>query len=177
MDPVIITWLWLVAGLLLIGGEVVLPGLVSIFLGIAAVLVAGLRFLGLVESLPASLGLWMVSSVALVLVFRNLAKKWLPNETSRENIDERTENYGKIVDVLADIDEESSEGRIRFQGTEWAARSVEGTLKKGDKARIVYNENLLWIVEAVEEVKELEADGREAVTVPAHRGESSTSGS
>ena len=64
--------------------EMVVPGMVIGFLGFASVLVAGARALGLVESLGASVGLWAVTSMGLVLSLRNVAKKYFPSEEKRD---------------------------------------------------------------------------------------------
>ncbi|HCF59376.1 MAG TPA: nodulation protein NfeD, partial [Myxococcales bacterium] len=51
MSPETITWIWLVGGVALMLAELIVPGAVVIFLGAAAVLIAGARGLGLIESL------------------------------------------------------------------------------------------------------------------------------
>lgn len=147
MSAEIITLIWLITGVSLIGAELVLPGLVSIFMGIAAVLVAGLRFVGLLDSMPASLITWMVLSVVSVLAFRKVAKKWLPSETTDENFDEDRDFLGRVVEVTDEISEHHKDGRIRFQGTSWTATCTDGVIKKGEKARIIYRDNLVWVVE------------------------------
>jgi membrane protein implicated in regulation of membrane protease activity len=55
----------------------------------------------------------------------------------------------QIVDVIEDINEDDNSGKIRFDGTSWRARSLDGTIKAGEKVRIRYRENITWIVEAV----------------------------
>ena len=74
MDTETITLIWLVAGILMMGSEILVPGMVIGFLGLASVIVAGIRSLGLVESLEASLGLWATISVALMKVCRTVPK-------------------------------------------------------------------------------------------------------
>ena len=49
MSPDTLTWIWLIGGFVLIGLELFLPGLISAFFGIAAILVALLRWTGLIS--------------------------------------------------------------------------------------------------------------------------------
>ena len=118
----------------MMASEIVLPGMVIGFLGLASVVVAGARALGLVESLGASLGLWASVSVGLVLGLRNVAQKYFPSEEETVNIDEDTSMYGKEVVVVSDCDDNSDYGRIRYQGTSWPAKSIEGPIPAGSRA-------------------------------------------
>jgi len=52
-----LAWIWLVFGLVLMGLELVIPGLVVVFLGAAALLVAGGLGLGLISG-------WVVALTA-----------------------------------------------------------------------------------------------------------------
>ena len=166
MSPEMITLIWLVAGLVLCGSELVVPGLITIFLGLGALGVALLRWLGLVESLPLSFLIWVVSSAGLILAMRKTAASWISKpETSTADIDERSAEFGQEVEVLSDVNENNAEGRIRFQGTSWPATTTEGTLKKGDTARIVYRENVSYVVEPIKEPKLLDGES-DAAKVP-----------
>jgi membrane protein implicated in regulation of membrane protease activity len=165
VDPEIVTWIWLAAGLLMMAVELMVPGLVLVFMGLAAVAVSILRFIGVVEGLPESFVLWMISSILLVATLRRAATKWFPSEKQRANVDdEERDAYGKEVTVLEEIGENHADGRIRYQGTSWPAISVKGTLPKGIRVRIVYRENLNWVVEPIdEELKALEPPREEKV--------------
>lgn len=152
MEPgTILTIVWLVAGLLLIGSEVFLPGLVAVFLGAAALIVAGARWIGLIEGLGASLVVWLVSSTALILGLRGAVRRLLPAETSREEIDEALTAYGTEVEVVKTVTEDGMDGRIRYQGTSWPAMSSDGTIEPGRRARLLYRdkEGIGWVVEPI----------------------------
>lgn len=143
-----ITVAFLVVGVLLVASELVNLSLVPVFLGVAALMVAGLRGLGIIESVPMSLLVWSMASVALALPLRPLARRYLKTgerkvDTSHEDTDAR----GEVVDVLEPVDDQSDNGRIRFQGTTWSARAVDGVVPRGAKARLVYKDKLVWIVE------------------------------
>ena len=144
------TWIWLVSGLALMAFELVAPGLVVIFMGMSAVLVAGLQWIGILESLPASLATWMGLSVALVAVLRRVIARYIPAEVRRDHGDDELLALGKEVEVITDCTSGNQEGRIRFQGTSWPARTIEGAVPAGKRARLLYRDNLSWIVEPIE---------------------------
>lgn len=154
----IVTWVWLAGGVALMLLELVIPGLVVVFMGAAAVLVGGLRWLGLLSDHVASVAAWMVLSVVLVLTLRRVLGRWVPSEVRRDHTDEELEALGKVVEVVADCDMHSADGRIRYQGTTWPARTAAGTAPAGSKVRLLFRENLHWIVEPVSAL-ENRADG------------------
>lgn len=141
---------WLVLGGVLILLEAVVPGLVIIFFGLSAVLVGLAAGLGLVSSLGAAVGLWALTSSALVLGVRSSMKRLSPGESERASTDEEVEAFGQRVLVVVAA-APNVEGRIRFQGTTWPARTVEEHLQVGSSARIVARDNLVWIVERDED--------------------------
>ena len=71
--------------------------------------------------------------------------------------------YGKEVDVVSDCDDKSDYGRIRYQGTSWPAKSIEGPIPAGSRAKLVYRDNVAWIIEAIEVVGQLEASHQNQV--------------
>ena len=143
------TLIWLGVGLTLMALELLVPGLVVIFMGMAAVLVAGLQWVGLLSSLPASLAAWMSLSVVLVAALRKVIGRWLPAEVRQNLIDEDVQAVDQLVPVIAACAPDHERGRIRFQGTSWPARTLEGTIASGARARLLYRDNLSWIVEPV----------------------------
>jgi len=151
MDPW--TIVFVVAGLLLIASELVFPSLVGAFLGLAALITAGLRGLGIVESLPVSLLVFAVTSLALVIPGRLLIQRLVPGRSERRkdevDVEHDRDAMGEHVVVVEDVSEDHDAGRIRFQGTTWQARSIHGDVKAGDRAQLVYREGPIWIVEPV----------------------------
>lgn len=140
-------WFWIVLGFALIVLELFIPGLVVIFLGAGALIVAFLQWIGLLESWPASISAWIGSSVLFLVFLRGLCKKFLPGEVSKGNVDEDDEAFGAVVDVMDTVRSDNAEGRIKFRGTTWSAKCIEGKIKAGEKAKIVYRDNMTWIVE------------------------------
>ena len=150
-----ITWIFLIAGALLIASEFVQLSLVSVFLGVSALVVGGLRALGVVESIPLSLLAWSLVSLGLTVPLRPLVRRLLPaGERKFDHAHEDKDAMGVVVDVEQAVDDASSNGRIRFQGTTWSATSTVGTLAKGQKAKILYRDKMVWVVEPLEQLGE-----------------------
>lgn len=175
MDPV--TLVFIVTGLALLLSEVKLPGAVAGFFGVAALLTAAVRGIGLVESIPVSLLVWGITTTALLVPLRPMVKKFVGRSevrNDRTDVDQDRDSMGEVVDVIEDVSDEHDQGRIRFQGTTWQARSTTGSIKKGDKANLVYRDGSLWIIEPVPVdpvARELfAASGQETVEQPAEQG-------
>ena len=146
MDAELLTWAFFLGGVLLMILETVLPGGVAFFLGVGGLLTGGLRLLGLVSDPVVSVLVWMFVSTGLTIALRPLAVRYLGGDFSLAMTDEDAEAMGQTVTVVEPVDEESK-GRIRFRGATWDARTTEGRLPKGAEARILYRDNLTWIVE------------------------------
>lgn len=150
MDYITLTWLFLLGGLVLMVLGLVLPGKPSMNLGLSAVLVAGLRTLGLSDSLFSSLLIWLATVVVLVIGSR-LLWTWWKTETHDVDISEAHLNaHGNIVRVLETVTDRTTDGRIQFQGTTWPARAQHGIIPAGGQAFIESSEKGVWIVRAVE---------------------------
>ncbi len=147
MSPETMTWLWLLAGILLVVSELFLPGLVAVFLGLGAMLVALLRWLGLIDSLAYSFTAWFVSSLALLVVVRSALQRFMPSETSFTPLEEDVDLFGAVAEVVETVSPDHKDGRISFQGTTWPATSDSAEIRPGAKVTILYRENLGWRVQ------------------------------
>ena len=150
----LVTLAFAIFGAVLLLSELFAPGLVALFLGVAALAVAGLRAVGLIESLAFSVFTWMGLSTGLTITLRNFVKKRLPAVSWKRLTDENVEALGQIVEVLEPITEEDGSGRIRYQGTTWPATSTHGVIPKGGRAKLVVRQNLSWLVEPLNELTE-----------------------
>lgn len=151
------TLAFLIGGVLLIASEFVVPSLLTVFLGVSALITAGLRGLGVLESVPLSFLAWSVVSLGLVIPLRPLAQRFGGKSVVKKDhtdVERDRDSMGEIVEVVDDVGDEH-EGRIRFQGTTWQAKTTSGTLKKGERAQLVYRQGSLWMVEAVTEGRDL----------------------
>ena len=143
-----ITIAFVVAGVLLIASEAVHLSLIPVFLGAAALIVAGARGLGLIDSVSYSLLMWSLTSVALALPLRPILKRSLGKGAHRfDRSDEDRDALGEVVEVAETTDDASANGRIRFRGTTWTARTTEGTLQKGARAKLFAKDGMTWVIE------------------------------
>ncbi|MFC1853986.1 NfeD family protein [candidate division CSSED10-310 bacterium] len=145
-----IPWIWLIGGILLMLLELLVPGLVVIFLGSSAIIVAVLLWLGFVQGTLTSFTVWVVLSLLQALFLRGLLKKYFPGEKSRLYLDEDDDAYGSLVEVIETVSADHQNGRIRLGGSTWSACCLEGEIPAGNKARIAYRDNLIWYVEPIE---------------------------
>src|SRR6056297_3348586 len=149
MDAEILTWIFLGGGLLLMLLEFAVPGGVAFFLGFSGLVVGFLRFFDILTSAGGSVAAWLLLSVGLTIAIRPFIKKYLKPESYFKYADEDYEAMDQIVEVIEEINEDNNSGRIRLDGTSWKAKSLEGTIKAGEKVRIQYRENTTWIVESL----------------------------
>lgn len=149
MDGEIITWTFLIGGIVLMLLEALIPGGVTFILGFSGLAVGILRYLGFLEDPFTATFAWLLSSMALTILIRPFIKKYFPGETFFKFADEDYEAMDQVVEAVEPINEFDNNGRIRFQGITWQARSMEGKIPAGTKVRIKYRENTTWIVEPV----------------------------
>ncbi len=154
MDSELLTWIFLAGGILLMLIETVLPGGVSFFLGVSGVLVGTLRYFGLLMEPTVATLAWLFTSIGLIVLMRPLMMKYWGGESSFKLADEDFEAIDEIVEVVEPVNSIDNEGRIRYQGISWQARTLEGKLEEGQKARIKFRDNVTWIVEPLDELEE-----------------------
>jgi membrane protein implicated in regulation of membrane protease activity len=143
-----VTIAFLVGGLLLIASEVAYTSLVQVFLGAAALMVGGLRALGIIDSVTASFLAWAFLSLGMALPLRPVVKRLFKTSTAVfDPSHEDQDAVGAIVEVIEPVDEDTQNGRIKLHGTTWAAQSIGGVLPKGTKAKLVGKKKLVWFVE------------------------------
>ncbi len=147
MDSEILTWFFLIGGILLMLLEAILPGGIAFLLGLSGIGVGILRYFGfLADPFTATLT-WLLTSTALTIAIRPLINKFFKGETSYKLADEDYEAMDQIVEVVEPINDMDNSGRIRFQGITWQARTLEGEIPAGVQVRIKYRDNTTWIVE------------------------------
>lgn len=141
---------WILSGIILIFFEFILPGMVSVFLGGAAIIVGFMIHFHLVHGAVQSFGVWFGLSIFLILSVRQVAAKFFLSDSEYKYTEEDVAAIGQIVEVSDTIHSADSQGRIRFQGTDWPARTLQGTIRKGARAVIKYRDNISWVVEVVD---------------------------
>lgn len=132
--------------------ETLLPGGVAFLLGISGIGVGALRYFGFLEDPFTATLVWLLTSTVLTIAIRPFINKYFKGESYSKLADEDFEAMDQIVEATEPINEFNNEGRIRFQGISWQARSLEGEIPAGVKVRIKYRDNTTWIVEPVDEI-------------------------
>lgn len=154
MDAETLTTIFFVGGIILMIIETLIPGGVSFFLGVSGLFVGALRWFGILDDPATSIITWLFTSVALILAMRPVIMKYWGGESSYKLANEDVEAMDQVVDVVEAVNPNDNSGRIRFQGISWQARTLEGEIPAGTKAKIRYRDNVTWIVEPVDELEE-----------------------
>jgi inner membrane protein len=150
MDGETLTWVFIAGGIILMILEAILPGGVAFFLGISGLGVGILRYLGFLSDPFVATFTWLFSSVALTIAIRPFIRKYFKGERSYKFADEDFEAIDQIVDVVETVSDSDNKGRIRFQGISWQARTIDGEIPAGNRAKISYRDNTTWIVEPLD---------------------------
>ena len=154
MDSETLTLIFMIGGVVLMILETLIPGGVSFFLGFSGILVGALRYFGILVEPGSSIITWLGTSIGLILLFRPVLMKYWGGESFFKLADEDLEAMDQIVEVVEPVNSEDNSGRVRYQGISWQARTMEGTLKPGSKAKIKYRDNVTWVIEPVDELED-----------------------
>ncbi|MBC8452445.1 MAG: NfeD family protein [Spirochaetes bacterium] len=134
-------FLWLIAAVILLILEFVIPGVLVVFFSFGAFVLMLITWI--LPNIPLNIQLiifLIVSVLSLVLLRRKLKKVFHGRKSGSVKEDETDEIVGKTVTVTVDITPKSS-GRISLNGTEWSAESAE-ECKKGERVIITGRESL-----------------------------------
>ena len=142
-------WLWLYAGALLMLAELLAPGFVIFFFGLAAATVGLLMsFLpdGLQPCLTIQLALFSALSILYLVTLRRYATKTFVGDSAvSKNLED--EYAGRVAKVTEAI-KPGCPGRVMMGDSEWTAASTE-ELEPGAEVRVVARENLTVTVERI----------------------------
>ena len=121
------TTVWFVLGLILALSEFAVPGVILIFFGVGAWIVAASTYLGLTGSFESQVLLFSISSIAILIFLRKWIKGKYYGHVSdvqdlTQNLDEFT---GKSVVVIKDVIPGKPGGTVEFKGSTWSAVSDE----------------------------------------------------
>jgi membrane protein implicated in regulation of membrane protease activity len=140
------SWVWLVAGLVLLVVEVLTPGtfFVVVF-AVGAFIAGGVAALLDGESLWLQLLVFSVASLGSMALLRQRLVRWLSRGPEGRAIDSLV---GEIA-VLADDLAPGTIGKAELRGTAWAARNVDTrSLGKGERCRVERVDGLTLAVRA-----------------------------
>lgn len=141
-------WIWMGAGALLFALEIVVPGAILSFLGLAALTVGALVKFDIIDGWLTATTTWFILSIAYILVLRSFVLRWMPSDFRVQNTDEDKDDLGSIVEVVERV-AAAKKGRIRFRDTTWSAYSEEGTFEPGDKAVICGRRGNSYVVKKI----------------------------
>jgi inner membrane protein len=138
--------IWWVIGIVLVLLEFLLPGLVVVFLGLGAFLVAILLHFGVIAGVLQEFLVWFLASIFFLVTLRFMVILYYPSDTKKKDVNEDHEVIGSTATLIEDITN-LHKGRIKHSGSTWPVKSANGEeLKTGEKVEIVGRDNLTWIV-------------------------------
>ncbi len=143
MNPLI---LWFVAGLILILSEFMLPGVILVFFGAGAWIVALCVWLGLTPGTGSQLIVFAVTSVLLLLLLRRRFRAGFLGKVREDGLtgDNIDDEVGGVVIVLEDMIP-NVKGHVEYKGATWQALSPTA-LAKGDRAVITAHQGITLII-------------------------------
>lgn len=137
------TWNWLILGLVLIGVEVLAPGVFMLWLGIAALLVGLLSFV-IDMHWQMQILLFAIFTAAAVPIWRSLARRG-KGETSNPFLNRRTDALvGRVFTLEKPIQDGS--GTVRIDDTIWRVTGPDAPA--GSRIRIVKADGAMLTVAA-----------------------------
>lgn len=143
------SWIaWLIFSAVLMALEIILPGGIVVFLGIAGLIVSLGVYTQLIDSLPVALITWFISSLFLIIFLRSFFMKYFEGDSSVDGVDEDEDLIGSVASVTEDI-KPHSEGRIRFRDSTWTARSDQ-SISSGTDVRIIGRDGIVLLVQKIE---------------------------
>ncbi len=141
--------IWLCVSLLLCLAELVLPGQVSLGLGLSGLLVSLLLWAGIASTWPVAALATLVLSIPIVLMVRAFCSWLMPGDTAVQSTDEDGALEGQVVRVVETI-EPGRDGRVAFGDSSWPAMSNQERLEAGQLARLHMRAGLVWVVVPVD---------------------------
>lgn len=137
---------WLSIGVILFVLEMLIPGFVLFFFGIAAWITA-LACLVLPLTLNTQLTVFLITSLLSLFCLRRIAKKIFIGDQKDPDGDSILAKGGERCVVTRAI-LPPAEGQIKFAGTFWRASSEEA-IAAGDVVEVIHQEELLIFVKKI----------------------------
>ena len=141
-------WLWIYAGAALVLLELVAPGFVLCFFGLAAATVGALKFaFGELFTPTWQLAAFSVLSVLYILLLRRYLKRVFVGgmvETKTDFDNESVGRFGKVTTAIRP----PIAGRVLLGDSEWTA-VADAPIEAGQDVRVVSQSNLTMKVEAI----------------------------
>jgi membrane protein implicated in regulation of membrane protease activity len=144
----VLWWHWLVVGLALVALELATAGgFYVIFFGVAALLIAGLQFIGIGGPLWFQILLFSIFAVGSLLLFRGRLMQSIDAGTGQTDIDSLVGEVGAPLEDIAP----GAIGRFELRGTTWTARNAgTATIVRGRRSIVLGRDRFTLFVTAEE---------------------------
>jgi membrane protein implicated in regulation of membrane protease activity len=141
---------WFIIGLIIMLAELLLPGFILIFFGIGAWVTALGIALGLLPGFSGQLIVFLLSSVASLVLFRKKGKNYFQGKVSGKlgKYQSLDDIKGQRVVVVNPIRPKNVDGKVEYNGTFWTA-TADVELPKGAVVEIVERDNLTLHVKPI----------------------------
>jgi membrane protein implicated in regulation of membrane protease activity len=130
-------WHWAVAGIVLILAELAIPAFVLVWFGLGALLVALVVAVAPSLDITAQLGLWLVASVALVVLYFKVFKP----DSHKTRIGMSAPAMVGEVGLLTSTVSPFARGEVRFQkpllGTDIWPCIADVEIKAGERVKVI----------------------------------------
>lgn len=141
-------WLWIYVGCALMFLELIAPGFVMFFFGLAAATVGVVRALvGEAFDVSWQLAVFSVASILYIAVLRRYLKKIFVGGVVETKTDFDNDSVGRVGKVTAAI-EPPKTGRVMLGDAEWTATS-DSVIAVGTDVKVVAQNNLTMKVEVL----------------------------
>lgn len=139
-------WVWVLAGFILLGLEILTPGgFYVLFFGVGAVVVGVLAGLGVAGPPWAEWLIFSVVSIVSLAFFRGRLVRMMDTLTSTEAIDSLESETAVALEDLAP----SAFGKAELRGTSWNAQNVDNyRIPRGARCRVVRVDGLTLRIRA-----------------------------
>jgi hypothetical protein len=139
-------WMWMLAGLVLISGELLTPGgFYVLFFGVAALVVGALNLLGISFGLAGDGLLFAALAVAALVVFRKPLTQRFRKLTPNFAVDSLAGEFAVAVDEIPP----EGRGKVELRGTAWSACNLDAApIARAARCRVVRVDGLCLHVRA-----------------------------
>ena len=154
MEITLVWWMWLVLGLLLLVGEMLMPtDFFIFFFGIGAVATALTTAVGLTtDPLSQAIAFFVVSLVSLASL-RNWLRGLLHKDTPKREVDSLVGAIATAVDPIP----ASGVGKVMLRGSPWNARNINNAeIAKAARVRVEKVDGITLVVRELSPVDLIE---------------------
>ncbi len=139
--------IWLLIAILFFILEMMGPGFLLFWVGIGALITMVVSLF--VDSIAIQIGVWVISSIALLFCTRPFANKFAKTDTTVTNA---KSIIGKTGIVTKEINPMKETGQIKVNGEVWSAKSSkENVIEEGAQIIILNIDGVKAIVEKAKE--------------------------